>query len=108
MFAVIYRAWIYPKKEQQYQQLWQEIARYFVRYRGAIGSCLHQTTDGYWLAYSRWPDQATRDASWPGVDAPSSELPAHIRSAIIDIRACRDPDRQFPEICMEIKNDLLC
>lgn len=107
MFAVIYRAHVLPGCEEQYQQLWEVIAKYFVERRGAIGSCLHKTEEGYWLAYSRWPDKATRDASWPGDDAPSTELPDNIRQAIIDIKACVDQERKFPQIQMEVVNDLL-
>jgi len=107
MFAVIYRGWLFEDKEAEYQKLWHVIANYFVERRGAIGSCLHKTEDGYWLAYSRWPDKATRDASWPGDKAPSSELPDEIRHAIIAIKACVDQDRKLPEIYMEVISDLL-
>jgi hypothetical protein len=107
MLAVIYRTWVLQDKEDEYQKLWHVIANYFVKKRGAIGSCLHKTDEGYWLAYSRWPDKVTRDASWPGENAPSPELPDEIRQAIIDIKACIDQDRKFSEICMDIKSDLL-
>lgn len=107
MFAVIYRGWVFDNKEAQYQKFWHTIARYFVEHRGALGSCLHKTEEGYWLAYSRWPDKATRDASWPGEDAPSSELPEDVRQAIVGLKECVDPDRKFPEVCMELVKDLL-
>jgi len=68
---------------------------------------LHKTAEGYWLAYSRWPDKATRDASWPGENAPSNVLPDDIKEAIIEIKNCIDQERKFPEICMEIVDDLL-
>ncbi|HEX4045258.1 MAG TPA: hypothetical protein VHZ76_06305 [Gammaproteobacteria bacterium] len=87
--------------------LWNQIANYFVKYRGALGSCLHKTEEGYWLAYSRWPNKATRDASWPGENAPSDILPDEIKRAIVNIKNCMDPERKFPEICMEIVDDLL-
>lgn len=107
MFAVIYRGFVKPGHEEAYKQYWHQIATYFVEYRGALGSCLHQATDGMWLAYSRWPDKATRDASWPGENAPSSELPEKVRQAIIGLKNCRDQEREFPEIAMEIVDDLL-
>ena len=107
MFAVIYRGYVHEDKETEYQQLWQRIANYFVAKRGAIGSCLHKTVEGYWLAYSRWPDKATRDASWPGDDVPSDELDEEMQTAILQIKACIDQERSFPEICMEVKDDLL-
>lgn len=107
MFAAIYRSVIKPDKEEEYQKLWRQVASYFINHRGALGSCLHKTEDGIWLAYSRWPDKATRDASWPGENAPSNELPDEIREAIIRIKDCGDSNKIFPEIAMEIVDDLL-
>lgn len=107
MFAVIYQSYIKPDAEIEYQTLWKLIATYFIKHRGALGSCLHKTENGIWVAYSRWPDKATRDASWPEVNTPSLELPASIREAIIKIKACADPHRLLPEICMEVIEDFL-
>ena len=107
MFAVIYRAFIKPGLELEYQEAWRECASYFVKCRGALGSCLHKTSEGMWVAYSRWPDQQTRDASWPGENTPSSELPSEIRNAVLTIKDCLDQERKIPEICMEVIDDLL-
>ena len=108
MFAVIYRAWVLPGKEAQYQALWQTIANYFVAERGAIGSCLHQTSAGYYLAYSRWPNKTTRDASWPGrnSDIPA-DMPDTIQKAMTGIWSCIDQNRTFDEITMDVIQDLL-
>ncbi len=105
-FAVIYRGYLKQGKESDYQNAWKTVAQYFVKHRGAIGSCLHRTSDGMWVAYSRWPDQKTRDVSWPGEHAPSDELPQEIRDAVKAIQNCLDPDRKLPDICMEVVNDL--
>lgn len=59
------------------------------------------------MAYSRWPDKRTRDAAWPGEEAPSDELPFSIRQAVVVIQDCLDQERKFPEICMEVVDDLL-
>ncbi len=107
MFAVIYQSYLKPGREGDYQKAWHQIASYFVSKRGALGSCLHKAEDGKWIAYSRWPDKATRDASWPGENAPSNELPEEIRQAILTIKDCMDQDRKLPDICMDIVNDLL-
>ncbi len=105
MFAVIYQGYTKMGREAEYQKAWNAVARYFVERRGAIGSCLHRASDGGWLAYSIWPDKQTRDASWPGENAPSAELPAEIGAAIVLIKDCLE--RQLPEICMEVVDDLL-
>ena len=107
MFAVIYQGYVKAGKESMYQETWNTVARYFVEKRGAIGSCLHRTPDGMWLAYSRWPDKKTRDASWPGKNDPSEELPDGIRKAIQIIKDCIDEERIMPDICMEVVDDLL-
>lgn len=107
MFAVIYRAYLKTGTESEYQRLWNLVAHYFIQHCGALGSCLHQAEEGFWLAYSRWPDKATRDAAWPPSNIPSDSFPDEIREAIIGIKNCMDKEREFPEICMEIKHDLL-
>jgi hypothetical protein len=107
MFAVLYQGYIKSGHEADYQKAWHLVASYFVAERGALGSCLHRTEDGKWLAYSRWPDKATRDASWPGENAPSDELPLEIRQAINMIKECIDQDRKLPDICMDVVADLL-
>lgn len=107
MFAVIYQGYLKPGRENEYQEAWSKVAQYFIEYRGAIGSCLHKTSDGLWVAYSRWPDKETRDNSWPGENAPSEELPLEIRKAVLTIKDCLDSGRKIPDLCMEVVNDLL-
>lgn len=106
MFAVIYQIFVKPEAEQEYQTLWEQIGSYFVKHRGALGSTLHRANNGYWIAYSRWPDKATRDASWPGENAPSTELPDNIREAIIKMRNCVDSEKSLPEIQMNVINSI--
>ncbi len=48
----------------------------------------------------------SRDAAWPGDAAPSNDLPESIRQLILSIKACMDQQREFPEIAMEIVDDL--
>ncbi len=106
-FAVIYQAYLKAGCESQYQKAWHQVAEYFIEKRGAIGSCLHRTSDGLWLAYSRWPDKKTRDASWPEEGAPSIELPRDIYEAILIIKDSIDQDRKLPDIYMDVIDDLL-
>ena len=104
MFAVIYRGYVKPDREVEYQQQWRVVANYFISHRGALGSCLHQTEDRMWLAYSRWPDKKTRDASWPDSFEP---FPIAIQEAIAAIKDCLDENNPLPEICMEVVDDLI-
>ena len=108
MFAVIYRLKLKPGQEKKYIENWNKIASYFIEKRGAIGSCLHQGDDNLWVAYSRWPSKAARDASWPGDDAPNEELPSDIREAIQQMQLIKEENsdfEQFDEICMDVVED---
>ncbi len=111
MFIVIYQFYLKPETEEPFKKTWHLIANYFKTFRGAIGSRLHKTmgdpNNVCWIAYSCWPDKATRDASWPGENAPSSELPDNIKEAVIFMQSCGDPDRKIPELCLEVVDDLL-
>lgn len=111
MFAVIYRFKLKPHQEAVYQECWSIIVNYFIEKRGAIGSCLHKGKDGLWVAYSRWPDKATRDASWPGDDEPNQELSTDIREVILKMQAIKEENHdleQYEEICLEVVEDKLC
>jgi len=107
MFAVIYQSFLKPGSESQYQQSWKQVAEYFIENCSAIGSALHKTDEGMWLAYSRWPDKATRDASWPSGDLITEKFPPEIIRAIVTLKECLDPDRKFPDITMTVIDDLL-
>lgn len=103
VFAVIYRGYVKPGFEEQYVDCWRTVASYFVEERGALGSTLHKTEDGMMVAYSRWPDKAARDSSWPrDNNAINSAFPADVCDAIIGLKDCIDSTRRLPEICMEI------
>lgn len=62
-FAVVYRWKIRPGHEAEFQQGWATITRRLREERGALGSRLHRSEDGTWVAYAQWPDKATWEAS---------------------------------------------
>lgn len=107
MFAVIYRGYVKEGHEEEYKKCWKTVASYFAKERGALGSTLHRTVEGMWVAYSRWPDKETRDRSWPqGKEAANNELPVSVQEAILGLKACLDDANPLSEICMEIVEEV--
>lgn len=101
-FAVVYRFYLQSSKEKQYLKSWNQVSHFFIQKRGAIASTLHKTEEGYWLAYSKWPDKKTRDASWQA-DGIEMSLPKDIQDEIAFMKSCLNLDKEtFPEICMEV------
>lgn len=107
MFAVIYQTYLKPGKEKQFEQAWHAVARYFIENCGALGSCLHKTSDDLWVAYSRWPSKSLRDAAWPGARKANESLPTAVQNHIATIKNCMDEERKIPDIEMEVIDDQL-
>jgi len=110
MFAVIYRFELKLHQEEKYQQCWNVIVDYFKGKRGAIGSCLHKSADGLWVAYSRWPSRAARDAAWLGDDASDEDLPFEIKQTIKQMQKIKEENydlQQYDEIGLEVIEDKL-
>lgn len=104
MFAVIYRGYIYPNQEKKYIENWKIVANYFKKERGALGSSLHRASSGEFIAYSRWPDQKTRDLSWGDSDIVINE---QVDKSIQIIKSCIDLSKPYDEITMEVLEDLI-
>jgi hypothetical protein len=100
MFAVIYRGFVYPQCDKEYRQLWKTIADYFITHCGAIGSTLHQTAAGEYIAYSRWPNSETRDKFWG--DEATHAFDHDIQHAIAKLKSCLDRTKPYDEITMEV------
>lgn len=110
MIAMIYRFKLKPEQEQVYQDCWNKIVHYFKQHCGALGSCLHKSEDGLWVAYSRWPDQATKDAAWPGENEPNHSLPPDIKAAIKKMQTIKTQNQDLPQyddLCLDVVTDLL-
>lgn len=75
MFAVIYRWQLNPGFESGFEKAWAERTEEIKKEHGALGSRLHKSDDGSYIAYAQWPSrQAWQDASsTTGIDSNSSQ-----------------------------------
>ena len=106
MFAVLYKCKVKKGQEDLYVKHWKKVAGFFKQSRGSLGSTLHKAEDGTWIAYSKWPDRATRDASWPkDKEAVNAAFPPDVQEAIIGLKATLEEDT-LTEICMEIEEQI--
>lgn len=110
MIAAIYRFHLQPDQVETYKQHWDNLTNYFIDYCGAIGSCLHQGDNGLWLAYSRWPDNQTRQNAWPGDGEINPGIPDNIKETLKGMRAIRQENQHLPQyepIIVHCVNDKL-
>lgn len=62
-FAVLYQWQIKPGRIRQFCDAWALLTEGLKRQHGALGSRLHRSEQGTWLAYAEWPDRKTWEAA---------------------------------------------
>lgn len=74
-FAVIYRWSVDPAQEGYFRERWK-LGTERLKGLGSLGSCLTRAANGDFIAFARWPDEATRERAfaviaplepWPGI-----------------------------------------
>ena len=97
MFAVIYRWRLKPGTEAQFASAWAERTRAIMNQEGGLGSRLHRSDNGWFVAYAQWPSRA----AWEGfmaTNSPPSTAGTLMRSCI---EASEEP------LGLEVVSDLL-
>jgi quinol monooxygenase YgiN len=97
MFAVIYRWRVAPDKECEFQEAWERVTRQFVSNAGSLGSRLHRSSDGVWVAYAQWPSRG----AWESAQVTSDEG----RAALAILRLA--PEERFEPILLDVVTDYL-
>ena len=102
--AIIYRWRIHPGQEAQFAAAWRIVTDAIVTGCGSHGSCLHQDSDGIFVAYARWQSEAARQACFTtqrAASANNAELTnarATMRAAIVE---------SLPEQLLTVYDDVL-
>ncbi|RTR02461.1 antibiotic biosynthesis monooxygenase family protein [Halomonas nitroreducens] len=97
-FCVIYQFKVRSGQEERFKQGWKRMTDAIREQRGGLGSRLHLSSDGWWLAYAQWPDRATWQAAQELPTSPDPEAQAMMADAV--------EQRRRP-ILLEPKVDLL-
>lgn len=62
-FAVLYQWQIKPGKVRQFAEAWGAMSEALRAQRGALGSRLHRSEQGTWMAYAQWPSRQLYERS---------------------------------------------
>jgi hypothetical protein len=80
-FAVLYKWTIRAEMADEFTRAWQAVTHAY-RTIGALGSRLHRTDDGAWIAYAEWPDRVTWENA-RGQSPVDAETAAVMRNATL-------------------------
>ena len=73
MFSVIYQFVVKAGCEEQFVQAWEQRTEEIKIAHGGLGSRLHRTSSGAWLAYAQWPSRDMwKSAGNSGIVTPAS------------------------------------
>jgi quinol monooxygenase YgiN len=97
-FCVIYRFRLKEGMEDQFRSAWRRVTEVIRDNSGGLGSRLHATPDGIWLAYAQWPDKATWEQAGKAGEFPDSGAFKDMTAAIKE---------RFPPILLDPQDDLL-
>jgi len=89
MFCVIYRFAVKAGCEEQFVQAWQACTEEIRVEQGGLGSRLHKTSDGAWLAYAQWP---SRDMWKAPAKSPGTEARLKMKEALLSVETLYELD----------------
>ena len=104
MFVAFYRWQVKPGREDEFCEAWARVTRATYRLHGSLGSRLHRSEDGSWIAYAQWPSRADWERAW------NSGKPAD-PAALALMRECVEhasrEERTSPLFSLTVVDDLL-
>ena len=63
MFCIIYRFKVKAGKKTQFIEAWSEVTVAYKESCGALGSRLHKSDSGEYIAYAQWPSREVRETA---------------------------------------------
>lgn len=97
-FCVIYKFKVRPGMEESFIKGWSHLTEAIRETRGGMGSRLHKSDNGWWVAYAQWPDRQTWESAQTAYESPDTEASNLMTEAIED---------RVPPILLEPIIDLL-
>lgn len=86
-FYVIYTFKVTPGMEDSFIEGWSRLTEAIRESRGGMGSRLHKSDNGWWVAYAQWPDRQTWESSQTIFESPDIEASNLMTEAMEDRKA---------------------
>jgi quinol monooxygenase YgiN len=97
-FCVIYRFKVRAGQEDTFRDAWRRLTEAIRDRSGGLGSRLHRSDDGWWIAYAQWPDRAAWERARGNPIPADAEAQERMAGAI---------EERLPPLLLEPHDDLL-
>jgi heme-degrading monooxygenase HmoA len=85
MFIVIYSFEVRQGMENIFEQNWAGLTELIYRYENSLGSRLHRTKQGKYIAYAQWPDKLSWKKAGDNLPLEAKEKRREMRNACFSI-----------------------
>lgn len=83
-FYVLYRFRVRPERETAFKEGWCRMTEAIRAQRGGLGSRLHRSDEGWWVAYAKWPSRQAWEASRRSATSPAPEAAELMAQGILE------------------------
>ena len=97
MFIALYRWKLKSGKEDQFREAWSQVTVAIREKSGSLGSRLHRSEDGTWVAYAQWPSKEAWQMDHP-LDKAAAAARQRMKEAV---------EESLPFLCMTVSDDYL-
>lgn len=81
MYYAVIEFDVLPGHEEDFIEAWSELTEFIRKESGGLGSRLHKSYDGRFIAYAQWPDKKTRDQA-PKLSEPGEKARERMHKTI--------------------------
>ena len=92
MFCVVYSFKVLPGKDQDLIDSWTNLTKLIYQYEGSLGSRLHRTPDGSYIAYAQWPSRERWKESGDNLPEEATHASKRMREACSEISTLYELD----------------
>jgi len=85
MFCVLYTFTVKPGYEDHFRHHWAAVTQWYYRHAGSLGSRLHRTSTGEFIAYAQWQTRAQWEQQRERSDAELYQHRQAMREACTEI-----------------------
>jgi hypothetical protein len=104
MFVALYRWKVKAGRENAFREAWIRVTRANCALYGSLGSRLHRSEDGTWIAYAQWPSREDWEYAWRRGVLADPESSAVMRECV----EADSADEQFkPSLALTVIEDML-
>jgi heme-degrading monooxygenase HmoA len=92
MFCIIYKFTVKPGYEERFRQNWSAVTQWFYQHAGSLGSRLHHSSTGEYIAYAQWQIRTQWEQQTARVDAELHGYRQAMREACTEIEVLYELD----------------